>query len=64
MPGVKRLKNGDLSHEVDEGSGYLDDLPPGPLDEYRRQASFNWKDMRLTIENEKHLKLKVRTELV
>ncbi|KAG9479768.1 hypothetical protein GDO78_011680 [Eleutherodactylus coqui] len=30
----------------------LPDLPHGPLDEYRRKASFNWKDMVMFLEDE------------
>ncbi|ODN04890.1 Peroxisomal acyl-coenzyme A oxidase 3 [Orchesella cincta] len=36
----------------------LQDLPPGPLDEYRNQASFDWKRMAVVIEDEKILKFK------
>lgn len=59
MPGAKRFQNVDPRLQADEGNGYLDDFPTGPLDHYRKQASFDWKEMRLTIENEKQLKLKV-----
>lgn len=59
MPGVRKLKNVHPPLVCDEGDGYLDDLPSGPLDVYRTMASFDWKQMRLTIENEKQLKLKV-----
>ena len=30
----------------------VDDLPSGPLDIYRKKASFNWKDMLFFIEGE------------
>ncbi len=59
MPGVRKLKNVHPPLVCDEGDGYLDDFPSGPLDAYRKMASFDWKQMRLTIENEKQLKLKV-----
>lgn len=38
---------------------YLKDFPPSPLDLYRKQASFDWKAMMLTMEDERILKFKV-----
>lgn len=38
---------------------FLKDIEPGPLDEYRRQASFDWKQMALVMEDEKLLRFKV-----
>ncbi|KAF4530545.1 hypothetical protein B566_EDAN016998 [Ephemera danica] len=38
----------------------LEDYPSGPLDEYRRQASFNWKRFKVYIENEALLKFKLK----
>ena len=35
------------------------DFPPGPLDLYRKNSSFDWTAMRATIEGEKILKFKV-----
>ncbi|CAL8130572.1 unnamed protein product [Orchesella dallaii] len=60
MPGVKKIKSSDPSLMAEEGNGYLDDLPSGPLDVYRKQATFDWKEMRLTVESEKQLKLKYK----
>ena len=37
----------------------LKDFPPGPLDLYRKKASFDWKQMKLFIEGEDILKFKV-----
>lgn len=37
----------------------IEDLPPGPLDVYRKKASFNWKDMVLFLEGEEICALKV-----
>lgn len=37
----------------------LRDPPPGPLDEYRKKASFNWKKMRLFMDGEDILRYKV-----
>lgn len=30
----------------------LPDFPPGPLDVYRNQASFDWKKLKLFLEDE------------
>lgn len=38
---------------------YIPDLPSGPLDEYRKKTSFNWKEMKIILENPSKLKLKV-----
>lgn len=35
------------------------DLPPGPLDVYRKKASFNWKEMLLFLEGEDVQEFKV-----
>lgn len=37
----------------------IEDLPAGPLDVYRKKASFNWKDMVLFLEGEEICALKV-----
>lgn len=41
-----------MHHEVD-------DLPSGPLDIYRRKASFNWKDMLNFLDEEEIQTFKV-----
>lgn len=38
----------------------IEDLPAGPLDVYRKKASFNWKDMLLFLEGEEICALKKR----
>lgn len=38
----------------------LKDFPPGPLDEYRKQASFDWKKLKLYFEDEELLRYKVQ----
>uniref|UniRef100_A0A7N8Y9K9 Peroxisomal acyl-coenzyme A oxidase 3 n=1 Tax=Mastacembelus armatus TaxID=205130 RepID=A0A7N8Y9K9_9TELE len=38
------------------------DLPSGPLDTYRKKASFNWKDMLYFIDGEKALAFKVTAD--
>lgn len=38
---------------------YLPDLPSGPLDIYRKQATFDWRRMKLAYDNLNTLKLKV-----
>lgn len=40
-------------------TSFIKDLPSGPLDFYRKQASFDWKKMQIVIEGEKQLKYKV-----
>lgn len=37
----------------------IENLPPGPLDHYRKQASFDWKKMKLFFEDPELLKIKV-----
>lgn len=37
----------------------MKDPPSGPLDEYRKTASFDWKKMRLFYDGEDVLKFKV-----
>ena len=37
----------------------LKEFPPGPLDFYRKQATFKWQDMRILVEGEDGLLLKV-----
>lgn len=39
---------------------FLKDFPPGPLDAYRKDASFNWKEMALFLEGEDILRFKVK----
>lgn len=39
------------------------DLPSGPLDIYRKKASFSWKDMLLFIEGEEILVFKVAVRI-
>lgn len=39
----------------------IEDLPNGPLDVYRKQATFDWKKMRIYMEDAKLLKVKVMT---
>lgn len=36
----------------------LKDFPPGPLDEYRKKATFDWKKMRLFLDGEDILRFK------
>lgn len=37
----------------------VEDLPRGPLDVYRKKASFNWKEMLLFLEGEEICAMKV-----
>lgn len=36
------------------------DLPKGPLDVYRKKASFNWKSMKLHLDGEEGVEYQVR----
>lgn len=38
---------------------YFPDLPSGPLDVYRKRASFNWRRMKLVYDNLATIKIKV-----
>lgn len=38
---------------------YFPDLPSGPLDKYRRAASFDWRRMKLVYETLNTIKTKV-----
>lgn len=38
---------------------YLEDFPPGPLDEYRKKATFDWKAMKFALEGEEVSKYQV-----
>lgn len=40
---------------------YFPDLPSGPLDAYRKKATFNWRLMKLAYDNLTTIKLKVST---
>ncbi|XP_068085337.1 peroxisomal acyl-coenzyme A oxidase 3 isoform X2 [Anabrus simplex] len=42
-----------------ESTPLLPDFPPGPLDVYRKQASFDWKKLKLFVEDEELLKFKL-----
>nr|CAD7256880.1 unnamed protein product [Timema shepardi] len=51
--GIKRyLTSSKMTNEL------LPDFPPGPLDVYRKQATFDWKKMRIFVETEDILKFK------
>lgn len=38
---------------------FIPGLPSGPLDVYRKMANFDWKKMKLVLENQDKLKIKV-----
>lgn len=42
----------------------LKDFKPGPLDFYRKKASFNWKKLKVVIDTEDVLKYEVSLNLV
>ncbi|XP_049858043.1 peroxisomal acyl-coenzyme A oxidase 3 [Schistocerca gregaria] len=47
-----------MAHAND--TSFIPDLPSGPLDDYRRKASFDWKKMKLVFEKPDVLKLKMK----
>uniref|UniRef100_A0AAR2J129 Acyl-coenzyme A oxidase n=1 Tax=Pygocentrus nattereri TaxID=42514 RepID=A0AAR2J129_PYGNA len=51
-----RGRGGELDPELDTQD--IPDLPSGPLDEYRKQASFNWKEMMRFMEGEEIIAFK------
>lgn len=42
----------------------LPNLPSGPLDVYRKKASFNWKEMATFLEGEEIIAFKVRYSIL
>lgn len=42
-------------------TSFIPNMPNGPLDEYRKRAKFDWKDLRLIFEDENLLRLKYKT---
>lgn len=44
---------------MESKSTIIPDLPSGPLDSYRKQASFNWKQLKIVLEDQEQLKWKV-----
>lgn len=46
-------------HLDKDSSVFLEDFPSGPLDVYRKLATFDWKKLRLLIEGDEVLKVKV-----
>lgn len=46
-----------LEEKMDEG---IPDFPNGPLDIYRKKASFSWKDMIRFLEGDEIIAFKVR----
>lgn len=46
---------------VKKDTSFIPDMPTGPLDEYRKRAKFDWKQLRLIFEDESLLRLKYKT---
>lgn len=40
-------------------TSFIEDLPAGPLDAYRKKAKFDWKKLKLVFEDVNLLKMKV-----
>lgn len=45
-------------------SHLLEDFPPGPLDRYRKKASFDWKMMKVFLEGEDMIEYQVLKDLI
>lgn len=46
-------------------TSFIPDLPAtGPLTVYRKRANFDWKVLRLILETEQGLRIKVSTEFI
>lgn len=48
-----------VSNSLETIDEILRDFPSGPLDRYRKQASFNWKKMKVLLIGEEILQYKV-----
>ena len=46
---------------MEQETDFIPDLPEGPLNVYRKQASFDWKKLKLVFDKPEILKLKVST---
>ena len=46
---------------MEQETDFIPDLPKGPLNIYRKQASFDWKKLKLVFDKPEILKLKVST---
>lgn len=45
---------------AEQGTSIIPNLPSGPLDEYRRKASFDWKTLKLVFEDPEMFQLKIK----
>lgn len=55
-------KPGVISFESINDKTLFPDLPPGPLDRYRKNAKFDWRKLALTLDDERCLRFRVRNE--
>ena len=46
---------------MEQETDFIPELPDGPLNIYRKQASFDWKKLKLVFDKPEILKLKVST---
>lgn len=54
VPGTETEEHQDVNNlEI------MQDFSPGPLDVYRKKATFNWKEMRMFLDGEDILRFKV-----
>jgi hypothetical protein len=46
---------------MEQETNFIPNLPEGPLNTYRKQATFDWKKLKLVFDKPEILKLKVGT---
>lgn len=56
---MKRIR-GVETRNVDIYRDVLQDMPSGPLDEYRKQATFNWKKLKVHLEGDDYVIFKYK----
>lgn len=53
-------KSGAIPFELINDKALFPDLPPGPLDPYRKNAKFDWRKLALTLDDERCLRFRVQ----
>lgn len=50
-----------MAAKIDE---LISEFPPGPLDEYRKKASFDWRKLKLFLEGEERIRYEVSFDIL
>src|SRR5688572_26282703 len=58
-PFGEKLSNDRMKTESSPNLDWISDLPAGPLDKFRASATFNWKRLKILLEGDEEIKLKV-----